>query len=92
MQTPKIIHLIEKTHPELASKIRQQVFFLRDNDIVELSMIKDYRLILVLVRCGGGRFLTPMQDAKKFINIIVKEGSDYIRDVSLPCDNWNSTQ
>ena len=40
------------------------------------------RLRMVLIRCGGGRFLCPAQDAAHFIDAI--DGRDYVRDVSLP--------
>ena len=41
------------------------------------------RLRPVLVRCGRGRFTCAAQDAEHFIAIIERDGSDYIRDVSL---------
>lgn len=41
------------------------------------------RLHPCLVRCGCGRFTCGMQDVQHFIDIIEKEGSDYIRDVSI---------
>jgi len=42
------------------------------------------RFTLLLVRCGGGRFLAPAQDVPHFMAIIGHEESDYVRDVSLP--------
>lgn len=54
------------------------------------KLVKLNRLNPVLVRCGGGRFTCPAQDAQHFIDIITKEGSDYIRDVSIPAyTNYN---
>lgn len=51
---------------------------------VELSeVVKENRMQLLLIRCGCGRFLVPAQDAKHFIDIIKREGTDYIRDVSI---------
>jgi hypothetical protein len=37
----------------------------------------------ILVRCGGGRFLAPANQAQHFIDIIENEGSDYVRDISF---------
>lgn len=37
----------------------------------------------ILVRCGGGRFLVPANQAQHFIDIIENEGSDYVRDISF---------
>ena len=49
-----------------------------------LDQINDLnRFTQVLIRCGSGRFMCAAQDAKHFIDIISKEGSDYIRDVSV---------
>lgn len=42
------------------------------------------KLRQVLVRCNGGRFLCPAQDVRHFMDIIDKEKSDWVRDVSLP--------
>jgi hypothetical protein len=38
---------------------------------------------VVLVRCGNGRFKCPIQNLPHFVRIINKEGSDYVRDVSI---------
>ena len=46
-------------------------------------VVAEKRLQPCLVRCGGGRFVTPAQDVKHFIDIIEKDGRDYVRDVSL---------
>ena len=42
------------------------------------------RLRMVLVRCGNGRFLCPIQDVKHFMAIVQRDGQDHVRDVSLP--------
>jgi len=63
-------------------KIRENHGFM-DEKILDMLVVED-RLCPVLVRCGCGRFTCPAQDAKHFIDIIRKEKSDYIRDVSLP--------
>ena len=49
----------------------------------EEKLIAEDRLQTVLVRCGGGRFICPVQDLQNFIDIINAEGSDYVRDVSV---------
>jgi hypothetical protein len=47
------------------------------------AVIAEDRLQMIIVRCGNGRFVCPAQDVAHFIAIIEKEGSDYIRDVSI---------
>ena len=42
------------------------------------------RLVPLLVRCGGCRFTAPAQDVAHLVAIITHEGTDYVRDVSLP--------
>ena len=56
--------------------------FIQENDLAEIIM--ENRLEPLLVRCGGGRFICPAQDVTHFIDIITKEGTDYVRDVSFP--------
>ena len=67
--------------------------FLTDLEVAEIAADPETRLELLLVRCGGGRFLAPAQDVAHFIEIIERdaerceapgEGSDYVRDVSVP--------
>ena len=61
--------------------IKDEMGFLSD---IQLSRLADLdRLRPVLVRCGRGRFTCAAQDAEHFIAIIERDGSDYIRDVSL---------
>lgn len=66
----------------LWQRIKGQHGFLKPRDVAELTEVE--RLRPVLVRCGCGRFSCPAQDAQHFIDIITAEGSDYVRDVSLP--------
>ena len=47
------------------------------------AVIEENRMIQILVRCGGGRFVCPAQDVQHFMDIVNKEGSDYIRDISI---------
>lgn len=60
---------------------REQMGFIREADVD--AIVAESRLQTCLVRCGGGRFSCPAQDVKHFVGIIGKEGSDYVRDVSL---------
>ena len=76
------LNVIYAKNPDLAIKIDNQHGFILQDDVERLINVD--RLMLVLVRCGNGRFVTPIQDLNHFSNIIEKEGSDYIRDVSLP--------
>lgn len=72
--------------------------FLTAEEVAEIAGDPETRLELLLVRCGGGRFLAPAQDVAHFIGIIEREatyrageggeGSDYIRDVSIPA-GWS---
>jgi hypothetical protein len=73
---------ISRSNPTLANKINKQFTFLTNEDIPEVEKVD--RMMLVLVRCGNGRFLCPVQNAIHFCNIIDKEGTDYVRDVSFP--------
>jgi hypothetical protein len=68
----------------VADKIREQCGFVTDKELP--AIIQYSRLQLLLVRCGNGRFLCPAQDVEHFCGIIEKEGSDYVRDVSLPAE------
>ena len=61
--------------------INDKYGFIQDSDLDQV--IAEDRLYPCLIRCGCGRFTCPAQDVKHFIDIIEKEGSDYIRDVSL---------
>lgn len=90
----KAIDKIRNSNPQLADKIENHCWFISDIEVPEL--IKIDRLIMVMVRCGGGRFLCPIQDLNHFIKIIEEHNrfsakywqtnGDYVRDVSLPID------
>lgn len=73
---------IEAANPSLARQLKERGYFLLDTMLPELERID--RLMLVLVRCGAGRFMCPVQDVKHFVGIIEREDSDYVRDISLP--------
>lgn len=57
--------------------------FLTTPELAMIAADRAYRLTLVLVRCGASRFITPADQAKHLIDIITREGTDYVRDVSL---------
>jgi hypothetical protein len=44
------------------------------------------RLHQILVRCGAGRFIAPADQVLHFTDIIEREKSDHIRDLSLVAD------
>ena len=85
---------VRQVNPLLAKKIEGQDTFLTDADIPEV--VKIDRMMLVLVRCGCGRFMCPAQDVAHFIEIIEEHAKlkeketgttfqgDYVRDVSFP--------
>ena len=60
--------------------------FLAEDDVTALAAHPVSRLWPCLVRCGGGRFVAPMDQVRHFIGIIERERSDYVRDVSLPAE------
>lgn len=57
--------------------------FLTESDVAALAKNQETRLTLLLVRCDGGRFIAPAQDVEHFIQLIERDGGDYVRDVSL---------
>jgi hypothetical protein len=65
----------------IADQITQHYGFIQKADLDKV--IYEDRLYPCLIRCGGGRLSCPAQDVEHWIEIIEKEGSDYIRDVSL---------
>jgi len=56
--------------------------FVSQDDLKEIVQIN--RLELLLVRCGGCRFMAPAQDIKRLINLVEATGEEYVRDVSFP--------
>ena len=61
--------------------LKERCGFITDAELPEV--IKEKPQQLILVRCGNGRFLAPADQVKHFIDIIEREKSDYIRDVSI---------
>lgn len=56
--------------------------FVTKEDLQEIIQIN--RLELLLVRCGGCRFLAPAQDVDRLITLVEATGEEYVRDVSFP--------
>ncbi len=70
------------TPTSIIKRIKQEQHgFISEKDLVVL--VAEKRLHPCLVRCGSGRFTAPAQDIQHFIDIITKDGRDYVRDVSL---------
>ena len=55
--------------------------FLTDDQLPALVALD--RLTPVLVRCEGGRFTCPAQDAAHFIALVERDGREHVRDVSI---------
>lgn len=55
--------------------------FVTETDLAEI--IKEDRFAQLIIRCGCGRMIVAAQDCQHFIDIIEREKSDYIRDVSF---------
>ena len=66
----------------LARILGEQGGFLKPGQVRELKDLA--RFTPLLVRCGGCRFTASAQDVEHLVAIITAEGSDYVRDVSLP--------
>jgi hypothetical protein len=75
----------------LLYELKESHGYVTDKLLTELEQVEEWRLRLVLVRCGCGRFVCAVQDAKHFIEALEISGKDYVRDVSLPVgrfDTW----
>jgi hypothetical protein len=62
---------------------KDRMGFLTAEDVARLGAHPHSRLWLVLVRCGGCRFLASAQDVAHLMRCVVA-GGDYVRDVSFP--------
>ena len=62
---------------------RDRAGFLKDTEVAAIAADPATRLQLLLVRCGGGRFIAPAQDVPHFIEIIESDDRDYVRDVAI---------
>jgi len=63
--------------------INEQYGFIKDTDLPEL--IEAAPDMMVLVRCGCGRFTCRMDQVTTEVNRV--QSDDYVRDVCLPSDN-----
>jgi hypothetical protein len=74
---------IHSVNPTLAKEITMQGFFM---DVAQVRKVAEHpstRLTMIMVRCGSGRFVCPAQNVEHFINIIDREKTDYVRDISV---------
>lgn len=92
---PSVRSQLASKNPRLLAKIDKQDGFITSEDIPEL--IKFNRHLLVLVRCGQGRFVCPVDCVNHYVNVIGEYAKlksketgqpeymfDYVRDVSFP--------
>lgn len=70
-------------HDRMSIAATEHNGFLRHEDVAVIAADPATRLTLLLVRCGGGRFLAPADQVQHFVDIITREKSDYVRDVAL---------
>jgi hypothetical protein len=70
-------------HALIARVNRERHGFLSKWDVAQLAASPVARLWPLLVRCGGCRFTAPAQDVAHLIEIITRDGQDYVRDVAL---------
>ena len=61
---------------------KRRMGFVTKEDLQEI--VKINRLELLLVRCGGCRFMAPAQDIDHLIKLVEHSGEEYVRDVSFP--------
>lgn len=61
----------------------ERLGFLREEEIAILATDPATHTTRLLVRCGGCRFIASADQTPHLINIITREGSDYVRDVAL---------
>jgi hypothetical protein len=76
----------ETTH--VINAARARFGFLYSTDIEALTDDPETRLMQLLVRCGGCRFVAAAQDVPHLIHCI-QTGGDYVRDVSIPANPHN---
>lgn len=74
---------IRASNPALADKLLGDHGFITSKEDLA-AIAASNRMLMVLIRCGNGRFLAPAQDAQHFHDIITRENTDYVRDISLP--------
>ena len=62
-------------------KIAQPGGFIDEEMIDAIESID--RHAMLIVRCGGGRFMCSAQNVKHFVDIVNNERTDYVRDISV---------
>jgi len=67
---------------QVLTKAKSNHGFLTMNDLRIIA--KEDRLKMILVRLGNSRFMAHAQDVKWLIEIVKRDGKDYVRDISLP--------
>lgn len=60
--------------------------FMRADELAVIAGHTETHLTPVLIRCGGCRFMATAQDAQHLIDIVQRDGEDYVRNVSFPAD------
>lgn len=90
---PPSLPIIRAKSPILARRIENQGYMLTQDDVKSLQALFPH--MMLLVRCGKGRFMVKAQDCEHFTNIIREHAemknndfmtTDHVRDVSLPAD------
>jgi len=85
-------------NPELYAKLNEQLGYIKDDDVEPLTKIN--RMMMVMVICGNGRFICPIQCLTHFLTIIEEHSTlkaektgqqevmcgDYVRNVSFPAN------
>lgn len=72
--------------PSIAEIKKQAYGFVGPDEIAAIA--DENRFEMLLVRCGGGRFIAPAQDINHFVELINASGTDYVRDVSFPARSY----
>lgn len=70
----------------LAEVLGERMGFVTKAELAVIAASRDYGGIMMLVRCGSGRFLARAGEASHFVDIVTREGSDYVRDVAISAD------
>lgn len=64
-------------------QVRGRFGFLTAAELAIIAADPLYRATTVIVRCGGCRFIAAADQAAHLMAIIGREGSEYVRDVSV---------
>ena len=70
------------TLSQILAKAKGNFGFLTLTDVKVIA--KEDRLKMLLVRCNNCRFLAPAQNIQHLVDIIERDGKDYVRDISIP--------